>query len=36
MGTSYVFNKHEDLDQYGPYAMPSEKMPGYSYPASSR
>ena len=33
-GTNYVFNKHEDLDQYGPYAIPSEKMTCYSYPAS--
>ena len=33
-GTNYVLNKHEDVGQYGPYAIPSEVMPCYSYPAS--
>ena len=32
--TNYVFNEHEDVGQYGPYAMPSEVMPCYSYPVS--
>ena len=31
-GTNYVLNKHEDVDQYGPYAIPSEVMACYSYP----
>ena len=32
-GTDYVFNEHEDVGQYGPYTIPSEVMPCYSYPA---
>ena len=28
-----VLNDHKDVDQYGPYAIPSEVMPCYSYPA---
>ena len=30
----YVFNKHEDINQYGPYVIPSELILCYSYPAS--
>ena len=33
-GTNYVLKEHEDFDQYGPYAVPSELIPCYSYPAS--
>ena len=33
-GTNHGLNKHEDFDQYGPYAIPSEVMPCYSYPTS--
>ena len=33
-GTNYVLNEHEDVDQYGPYAIPFELMPCYKYPAS--
>ena len=33
-GINYVLNEHEDVDQYGPYAIPSEMMPCYSSPAS--
>ena len=25
-GTNYVFNEHEDADQYGSFAIPSEMM----------
>ena len=31
-GTNYVFNKHEDADRYGSFAIPSEIMPYQSYP----
>ena len=24
-GTNHVLNEHEDVDQYGPFAIPSEK-----------
>ena len=34
-GTNYVLNEHEDLSQYGSYAIATEMMPCYSYPASS-
>ena len=33
-GTNYILNEHEDVDQYGPYAIASDIMPCYSYPAS--
>ena len=33
-GTNYALSDHEDVDQYGPYAIPYEVMPCYSYPAS--
>ena len=33
--TSYVFNEYEDFSQYGWYAIASEILPCYSYPASS-
>ena len=33
-GTNHVLNEHEDVCQYGPYAMPTEGVPCYSYPAS--
>ena len=33
-GTNHVLNKHEEFDQYGSIAMPSEIIPFYSYPAS--
>ena len=26
-GTDYIPNEHEDIDQYDPYAIPSEIMP---------
>ena len=32
--TNYVLNKHEDFDQYGSFANPSEIMPCQSYPES--
>ena len=32
--TNCVLNEHEDVGQYDPYAIPSEVMPCYSYPAS--
>ena len=33
-GPNYVLKKHEDFDQYGPFAIHSEIMPFYIYPAS--
>ena len=33
-GTNYVPNEHEDIDQYGSFAIPSKIMPCYTYPAS--
>ena len=33
-GTNYALSDHEDVDQYGPYAIPWEVMPCYSYHAS--
>ena len=33
-GTNHSLNDHEDVGQYGPYAIPSEVMPSYSHPAS--
>ena len=33
-GTNHSLNDHEDVDQYGPYAIPSEVMQCYSHPAS--
>ena len=33
-GTNHSLNDHEDVGQYGPYAIPSEVMPCYSHPAS--
>ena len=33
-GTNYVLNEHEDIGQYGPFAIPSAVMPCYSHPAS--
>ena len=33
-GTNYVPNKHEDVDQYDPHAIPSEIMQFFSYPES--
>ena len=32
--TNYVPNKHENVDQYDPYAIPSAIMPRWSYPES--
>ena len=32
--TNYVPNEHEDIDQYGSFAIPSKIMPWYIYPAS--
>ena len=33
-GINYVPNEHEDADQYGSFAIPSEIMPCLSFPAS--
>ena len=33
-GTNCVPNEHEDVDQYGSFTIPFEKMPCYSYPVS--
>ena len=33
-GTNYVPNEHEDVDQYGPFAIPSDIMLYQSHPAS--
>ena len=33
-GTNYVLNKHEDVDPYGSFAIPSKKVPYQSYPVS--
>ena len=33
-GTNYVPNEHENGDQYGSFAIPSETMPCLSYPVS--
>ena len=33
-GTNYVLNEHEDVDQYGSFAIPSEIIPYQSYPES--
>ena len=33
-GTDYVLNEHEDVDQYGSFAIPSEKMLYQSHPES--
>ena len=32
--TNYALNEHEDFDQYGSFAILSEIIPCYSYPAS--
>ena len=32
--SDYVSNEHEDVDKYGRFAIPSEKMPCLSYPVS--
>ena len=33
-GTNYVLHKHEDVNQYDPYSIPSKIMPCYSFPES--
>ena len=33
-GSNYVLNEHEDVDQYGSFAISSEIMPCLSYPVS--
>ena len=33
-GINCLLNKHEDFDQYGPFAMPYEIMVFHNYPAS--
>ena len=33
-GPNYIPNEHEDVDQYGSFAITSKIMPGYSYPES--
>ena len=33
-GINHVLDEHDDVDQYGSFAIPSELMPCYSYPAS--
>ena len=33
-GTNYGLNEHEDFDQYGSFAIPSEIMPYQSFPKS--
>ena len=33
-GPNHSLNDHEDVGQYGPYAIPSEIMPRDSHPAS--
>ena len=33
-GTNYVLNRHEDVDQYDSYAVPSKIIPCESYPES--
>ena len=33
-GTNYVPNEHEDVNQYGSFAMPSKMALCYSYPVS--
>ena len=33
-GTNYVPNEHEDIDEYDPYAKPSEIKPYQIYPES--
>ena len=33
-GTNYALNKHEDVDQYGSFAIPSEIMLYQSQPES--
>ena len=33
-GTNYVLNEHEDVDQYGSFAIPSELMLYSSQPKS--
>ena len=33
-GSNCVIHEHEDIDQYGSYAIPSEVLPCYSYHAS--
>ena len=34
IGTNHVLNEHENADQYGSFAIPSEIMPYQSYPES--
>ena len=34
IGTNYVPNGHDDVDQYGSYAIPSKLMPCWRYPES--
>ena len=33
-GTNYVFDEHEDFEQYSSFEIPSEIISRYSYPAS--
>ena len=33
-GTNYFVNQHEDLGQYGPYAIPSDTIACYHHQAS--
>ena len=33
-GINYVPNEHEDVNQYGSFAIPSKMVPCYSYPVS--
>ena len=33
-GNNYVLDEHEDVDRYGSFAIPSDKMPYQSYPES--
>ena len=33
-GTNYVLNEHMYFSRYGPYSIPSDTVPWYSYPAS--
>ena len=34
MDTNHALNEHEDVDQYGAFAIPSTLMPYQSYPES--
>ena len=33
-GINYALNEHDDVDQYGSFAMPPKTMPYQNYPAS--